>query len=224
MIAILELADLSYALPAPRRLSEPSLPASAVQLLISTRSNTDLLFAAKYPVEKEPEGQSNLLVDHMKRIRSLPGFEAATIVFAPESNLAFEGIHQANKLKKLHMPNICIMEEDDGRPGVRTDNNLKKAMATALRAKIIKGKVKIHRSFVVAHPEITMEKVLTQLKDELDGFSVVLRPNKVNPHEDPKEFYTGKLGQGKDDLAIALQLNLIMKRRFTQAEKYAKWK
>ena len=159
----------------------------------------------------------------MRQIRRLPGFEAATIVFAPESNLAFEGIHQANKLKRAGVLNICIMEEDDGRPGVRTDNDLKKAMANALRTKIVKGKVRIHQSLVVAHPENNREKVTTQLRDELDGFSVILQPSKVNPHADPKEFYTGKLGHGKDDLAIALQLNLIMRRRFMNSPKYASW-
>ena len=154
----------------------------------------------------------------------MPGFESATIVFVPESNLAFEGYHQANRLRKTGVSNLCIMEEDDNRPGIRTDHKLKKAMSTALRDKIVKGHLRFHRSFVVTHADCSQAKVLKQMYDELDGFSIILKPSKTDPHAEPKELYTGKQGHGTDDLAIALQLNLVAMRRFKNSDKYADWK
>ncbi len=187
----------------------------------------------------EPESQGQLLVDHIGRLRQIPGMRDAVIIFIPESNLAFEGIHQANLLRKAYHEQIdppqntimddrsshriVLMKEDDNRIGVRTNADLKKGMKLALEEMFKARRVRIHSRFMVVHEGSNREEILQQLRDELDNYSAIYTPSK-NLYEGPKVRFSGKLGFGYDDLVICLQLNLIMKRRFFQAsDRYGKW-
>lgn len=76
------------------------------------------------------------------------GLENAKIVFIPESNLAWEGTHQSKLLKKSGVrAKVITMYEDGNRAGIRTNADLKRAMALSLKKKINKSIVKFHKDF-----------------------------------------------------------------------------
>ena len=174
----------------------------------------------------EPEAQGQLLLDHTAAIRRMPGFGDAAIIFIPESNLAFEGIHQANLLKRVGVRNVVLMTEDDNRVGVRTNAPLKAAMKMAFEEKLKKGHVRLHKDFLVVHEGSDRTEVLQQMREELDNYSVIYTERKSadSLFEGPKVRICGKLGFGFDDLVICLQLNLIMKRRFFQSVNYLNYR
>lgn len=164
-----------------------------------------------------------LLVSHIQKLRQVPGLESAIIVFVPESNLAFEGTHQSNVILNSGLSNVCIMREDDNRAGVRMDNSLKKAMATAFKYKLNKGKVRFLYDFVSLGEKKVYDDVRNEIVEELVYYTRIVKPSK-DPFEQPKEIFSGKKGYGTDDLAIAIMLNLIMERRFYASDKYKKWR
>jgi hypothetical protein len=162
----------------------------------------------------EPEPQYELMVNHMQELRKrIPGMRAARIVFIPESNLAFEGTHQANAIKKSGLKNVCIMREDDNRAGVRTNESFKKTMAIAFKEKLTKRKVFFNDNMVTLSPKVTPDDLKKELMNELTNYTRIIKESR-DVYVPPKELYSGKNGYGFDDMVIALTMNLVMKRRF----------
>lgn len=169
---------------------------------------------------REPISQASLLINHIIALRKVPGLESAVIVFIPESNLGFEAIHQAFKLKNSGLSGICVMNEDDNRAGVKINNDIKRLMVKTLEAKINKKKLRFHANFVVTHSGSSVPDIKRELISQLENYSRIIIPS-PNLYEPPKEKYSGKMGYGFDDMAIALQLNCLMKRTFfTKPEVY----
>lgn len=62
-----------------------------------------------------------------------------------------------------------------------------------------------------------------EIYTQLANYSRILVPSKTL-HDPPKEFYGGKNGYGFDDLAIAIQLNVVMRKRFFESDDYKKYR
>lgn len=69
----------------------------------------------------------------------------------PESNLAFESMHIADHLRdefgEQRPGNYVVMNEDDARAGVRTNEDLKLAITTSFDMLLQKRLVKFHQNF-----------------------------------------------------------------------------
>lgn len=164
-----------------------------------------------------------MLIKHLDTIREMDDFKHSTIVFIPESNYAFEGTHLARTIRLAGIKDICVMKEDDNRPGFRTDHKNKKEMALSLNVKLREKGIYIYQYFICVAEDVSTEKMLEEIESELLNYSRIFKPSKVK-YKGPTEIYSGKQDYGFDDLVIALQLNLIMKNRFYEKkEVYAKW-
>lgn len=162
------------------------------------------------------------MINHIQAIRKIPGCGSAIVVFVPESNLAFEGIHQEHALRRSGVRDVCVMHEDDNRAGIRTNNDLKKGMAIAFQGVVSKKRLRFHEKFVCLTEKYSPDEMREDMLNQLMNYSRIIIQSK-QPHKPPTEFYGGKRGYGYDDHAVAMQLNLIMKRRFYQSERYKPW-
>lgn len=149
--------------------------------------------------------QLSLLVTHIQRLKRIQGLESALVIFIPESNLKYNAWHQSLGLRQSGLDGIVIMQEDHNRAGVSTSNDSKKAMALAFAEVLHRGHVRFHRDFVCVNSDITKKGyTVPQMKDEickqLASFTRRIEHSKTNPHQEPKEFYSGKGGAGTDDM------------------------
>lgn len=139
--------------------------------------------------------------------------EGTRIIFVPESNLAWEGIHVQHALHKANIPDVCSMIEDDNRAGVKINNNSKKLMTLAFNTKLLERSVYFHKDFKCIGEDNTPEDMKQEIIIQLRNFSRILTPSR-DIHKPPKETYGGKSGHGYDDHVIAVVLNHVMKNRF----------
>ena len=153
----------------------------------------------------------------------MPGLSSAIVVFIPESNLAFEGIHQQHALRRAGVSDVCVMCEDDNRAGVKTNNEMKKGMALAFKTKVDSKKIRLHSKFVSLTTISRPGEMRQELLEQLLNYSRIIIPSK-DIHKAPTELYGGKRGYGYDDLAITVQLGALMKKRFIHSDKYKAWK
>lgn len=97
----------------------------------------------------------------MERVRRVAGCEKTTIVVIPESNLGFEASHIADHLREhFGEPapgNYVIMEEDDNRSGVRTNEPLKAAMTTSMDLMLQRRCIRFHQNFFSVGEPAVME-------------------------------------------------------------------
>ncbi len=156
-----------------------------------------------------------LLVHHIQAIKKIQGLESAIIVFVPESNLAFEGIHQQYSLQRARIQHLCVMQEDENRAGIRMNYEIKKAMSYAMKAQINKRKLRFHKDFVCIGqtPIFSSDDMRSDILSQMMSFSRIIIQSK-DPMKPPREFYSGKRGHGFDDTVICMLINRFMKSRF----------
>ena len=170
-----------------------------------------------------PWQNTSVLINHIQAVRRIDGLQSAHIVFIPESNLAFEGIWIQQELHRSGLRDVCIMREDENRAGVRVNKEYKKIMAMSLNYKLLDQSIYFHRDFACIGEDNTIDKMQSEIIDQLRNYSRILVPSK-DVHKAPDERYGGKTGHGFDDHAIALMLNLLMSRRFfSRTEAYSAW-
>jgi hypothetical protein len=171
----------------------------------------------------EPQDSISLLIAHMHNIRKIEGFGGAKMVIVPESNLGFEAIWVQHEVNRSGIGDICVMREDDNRAGVRVNNQFKHLMAQSLNAKIREGSIYFHEKFLCIGDSQNPESMRNEIVQQLLGYSRIVKPSN-NKYGRPTETYCGKAGGGYDDHAIALQLNLVMHRRFMEkSQVYSQW-
>jgi hypothetical protein len=124
--------------------------------------------------------------------------------------LAFVGYELAHtvSLDPFLAPRVTVMHEDNGKPGIRLDNKMKRDLVLSLNDRIQQKKIKIYKKFFTTakDPAFTPKEISDEIINQLINYSRILKRSN-NVHEQPKEFYGGKLGHGFDDLAIAVQIN-----------------
>jgi hypothetical protein len=188
--------------------------------------NNDFFLILIQNIFSDPYDQIEVLVNHILAIRRIPNLSHAIVIFIPESNLAFEGIHQQHELSSARLPNVHTMIEDDNRAGVKTNRDLKKAMVFALDAVLRKdgGRVFFYKNFVTVGEKYTPDTMREEIVQQLLSYMRITKVRQNQPHLLPDETYHGKFGGKSDDISIALQLNLLMKNRFfNKASMYSQW-
>ena len=153
----------------------------------------------------------------------IKGFEAAKIIFIPESNLGFEGTWAAHEIRRSGLRNICIMDEDNNRAVVRLNRPLKISMCKVFKEKLNLDQIFFHRSFFCIGDGNSPESIMNEIVNQLLNYTRRLTYSKDRKIA-PKETYGGKQGHGFGDHAIAIQLNLVLKIIFYIKDKYAVWR
>ena len=153
-------------------------------------------------------GGPNFVLQHICAIRRIRSLENATVVVIAECNLGNEAAWLKQKMRKHPTERLCFMDEDNGKPGVRTTESVKEQMAVTLFSKLEDGRVCFHHDF----RSITETETGTDLKGMI--VEQLRTYNKEVAGNPPKMKYSGKAGGNKDDLAVALQLNLLFRPMF----------
>lgn len=168
--------------------------------------------------------QANLLINHIRAVRTIPGLEGAYAILVVESNLANEAMHHQLYVRAAGLANVVVMCEDtQDRPGVRLTNPIKRTMAIQLNEALRQDRIAFYHSLVSINGKREPAAMRQELISQVANFKRVVEPA-AKVHQEPKEFYTGKAGGGKDDLVIALMWNLYAKNLFySKPERYAKY-
>ena len=177
--------------------------------------------AGKY---KDHRSCTSLVINHIMALRQkIPGAEQARIVFIPESNLAFEAVRVTDEMHQCGMGDYWrVMIEDANRAGFKTNRDIKHLMVLNMNGRLVRDRVMRMKNFVSVGdtgetPEEVEQKLLGQIKDFM---------KKVKPPRDPHHgtatiSYSGKDGDGCDDLCMAFSfLDLLRNRFWSDSEKY----
>lgn len=181
--------------------------------------------------------EDEVLVDHIRQLRKIPGLEYARFPVTFECNLGYEAPRQAGTIVEAHrralIPEVIILAEDGKlghkHPGFRTSNESKKAMALLFQKQLHKGRVCFSEKFVYTssrlNDPLTPSSARIEIVKELENYVRTIEfPNAGNRHTEPKEYFSGKHGKGTDDKAIATQLVSFMHKKFVSPQgEYAKY-
>ncbi len=189
-----------------------------------------LIVGAEATSGRDPKENVDVVLAHIAEAeRRIPELASAIKVIIIESNLGNEAAHMQLYLESRRVlgPNCCMMFEDkDGGVGVRMSENMKSMLAMSMDFRLNECKIAFHeRFFSCASKKLykTAGAIRDALIFELLNFTRVLIPSK-DPFGKPKELLSGKMGYGKDDLAIALMWNCAMATRFfNNKDAYGPW-
>jgi len=160
-----------------------------------------------------PSLHGDLVTNHIKAVRNLPGLSGAKVIFVPESNTGFESQHYCKGIIDNEIPHVYLMDEDKKHVGMRTDNKAKKQMAIlfnhALRARV----VRFHPLLVTTDANETSSNMKKVLIDQVSNFKRKIKVRKVSGEDDGElrytEIYSGKFGGRKDDQAMGALINYL---------------
>jgi len=184
-----------------------------------TGSPLMMVVGAEEGKARTPEEQQELLVKHITALRRMREFCSARIIFCAESNLAFEASHITTFLRhRSRVANLTALYEDNGQPGLRTTNTTKKLMYLSMNELLTMHRVRIYSQMAVVGENCTAESMRTRIADQLLAYARILEPAK-KPGDDPVEKFTGKM-TGPDDLAICMQLNFLVYKRYLERRDY----
>lgn len=159
--------------------------------------------------------RKHAIVEHFSEIRSRPEFAGCIIVVCVESNLGAEAENYCNFLRERSVKNLIIMREDKERDGWRTTNDTKKLGVIRMSSVLNDRRLKFYRHLTRVcrkQPEHTPQQLRERIVEQLQMFMRIVKPRK-NFWDDTKEVFSGKQG-GPDDLAVAMQMSLLIYDRF----------
>lgn len=179
-------------------------------------------------LKKDPEENCALFFKHIRTIRSFHQFKYAKIVLIIESNLGLEAVWYSkfiNTFSTKTESGIIIMKEHETRGiygfGVPMAKELKKHMAISFRQLLDNDMFKFHVDFFTTTENKTAADMKEEIIKQLKEYCIIIQqPSGRDKFQPPTERYSGKSGYGYDDLAITLQLGLMMKFQFFKSEKY----
>jgi hypothetical protein len=164
--------------------------------------------------------QAQLLINHIKAVRDLPGLESAFIMLSVESNLGNEAMHHQAYVASAGLTKVVVMNEDRDRAGVRTTNDMKRTMVIIMNDAISHLRLCFYKDLVAINGKRDGKMMRKMVQQQVTSFHRIVEPA-LKPHQMPKEIYNGKMGGGKDDLLMALMLGLYMKNvAASKPEKY----
>ena len=165
---------------------------------------------------KDPEDCENTLDIHIKKLRLQPRLENVPIVVQIEGNLGFEAAHLCKFVCDKHK-NI-IIQRDDKQDGLRLDNKRKALMYSALRERLMSDAIVFHTNIISSMGQC---KFIETIKDQLLNYRIISKLAE-NPFQVGKRTFSGK-ENGKDDLIIAVQMNLYYKMEFHKNTRYSQY-
>lgn len=169
------------------------------------------------------EARHDALHAHIQKLRSIREYAGCQIVFCAEENLGWEASHMSNYLREKRLPNVIIMcEAKNDKDGWHTDAGTKERAALRMsqilnerRLKFSDRMIRVQRQNAENDEKQLRENMINQLQQ----FMRIVKPVK-NLWDKEKVEYSGKLS-GRDDLAMALQMSLLIYERFVQrSDKY----
>ena len=194
------------------------------------RTNHIILHSLIFPLDTDYRAQEDILVKHIQEVRKVPGLQGARFIVIVESNLAFEAQRQTDMLleysRKLVIPEVVVMRENKGRPGLQTNEITKAEMAGLLDKSLRKARVLFHRNFVYTshNPADTPARMREEYVRQLGNYKRIVVPALNNAYAAPKVLFSGKSGYaGGDDSAITIQLNLYGWSIFKRNTEYSKY-
>lgn len=154
---------------------------------------------------KTPTYLYQILVEHIKKIRTFDEFKNSKIVFIPENNLGNEAFHIINYVRdQCGIEIIDFYGHEDGndlKNGIHMDENLKGGLARHLSVFIDNQRIHYYSEFFTLTPGKTAETMKNEIHEQLVGFSKII----LSPKGDSniiKVKYSGKSGPGFDDQGI----------------------
>lgn len=147
--------------------------------------------------------QKSLIRRHIAALKEI--YPTTHLWFIPENNLALEGSHLEKFVKKIpYLRTYC--EREDGRAGVRKDENNTSDYQIRVEDMLIKKDIRISRRFFTVSKGQTAESIITEVQNQLERYhwevETVGDPAKGNV----KTIMTGKMGGSQDDLYITLAM------------------
>lgn len=166
-----------------------------------------------------PEDYLDILIVHLRNLRSHRATFASTLVIAAEMNLGMESEWIKREVMRSGILNVIFMQEKLLRSGVPTTHQTKKDMMMKLRGRLCAGRLRIADTFTT-HGSV--DEILDTLKKQMIAFSEVKTPSS-DPAAAVKVRWHGKRNGERDDIVIAMQLALYWSEHFRSDPKYASW-
>jgi hypothetical protein len=161
------------------------------------------------------------MIEHCKKLRSYPEMADAQLVFILENNTGQEAAHMEMELHK-YLNNIIILSDKDLKTGVRTQGN-KKEMMLMTRHKLRQDSLLLLDDKKIVCTAEKPNEVIEEFKNQLLKYQEIKIPP-TSPIGKTSIGYTGKISPGdKDDMAMALQLNIYWKNWFWESPKYSRY-
>ena len=108
-------------------------------------------------------------MEHLDKVRKIPGLEECYFVIMPESNLALTTSNIVDSLKtKLTPDEYYIINEDKGEKGFRTDNGLKAIGTHVLKNIIEYNHLRFHNKFFTCPSGKNLQKYLQAYQSSID--------------------------------------------------------
>lgn len=165
-----------------------------------------------------------MLLRHLLHVQARPEFAQATLVVAIEKNLGWEGENIAEYLLRNAPPSLRkamhVLRDGnaDNHYGIQMSESMKKKMYLAFNEYLVAQRVRTYEAQVTVADETTPLKAREQLLRELGAYTREIIPGK-KPGDRIKEKLYGKGGGATDDLAIAVQLNVVAYQTYRQMER-----
>jgi hypothetical protein len=164
----------------------------------------------------KPEDYQERFLEHIRRVRALPGCATARIVIDVESGSALEAGH-IYKLVRDNFNDVVTMNDDGRIPGTRMTEQTKGEMTTLAVRAIDDGHIAFHRQLVTTHA--APRDMLDEFQKQLLNFKREIRQSKNGTVH---YIYSGK-DSGRDDMTIAFMRCLYARYRFEREPKYARY-
>lgn len=164
------------------------------------------------------------LVEHVKRLKTVPELSSAKLVVFVEGNMKTEA-QLVKRILQREFPATVFpgsQGNDDLHVGVLTTNQTKHDQAHGFQLALLQGAIQIARHLICT--DGNPEQALNELRTQLLAFSRFAIPGK-NPLQATRFKFTGK-GTSmtkKDDAAIVAQMGLHCSQRFFTTSEWCKY-
>lgn len=179
---------------------------------------------------------AGVIISHIEKVRSLPGFKRSLAVIIIESNLPVIAGDVLLEIKKIqshtNLGDIIFMNENDskdsglrlsGAVGSKTTKFNKPLMFKELTNQLQNRTILLYKKFIVSQEEFsTCGDIKEEFISELRNFKkeIVFPKNQTNDFE-TKVIYYGKSKNGdNDDFVMALGIIVLMAKYFITKDKY----
>jgi hypothetical protein len=187
------------------------------------QGNIIIVGAESIPTKLE-EDYRDIIIHHVKNLRSIPGLEKTQVIICIENNTVILARQVVHDLLQLNLPWIRIMEKSGNdithsdvyqgvknrQFGVRTqgkqgEGNIKEEMVYALKAALMTRQFKFSEMFFILTPNLQPDQYKKSLMNQLLAYAVKIQVSDTS-FSKPKRTYSGKHA-GPDDDAMVMMLN-----------------
>lgn len=162
--------------------------------------------------------------EHVRRVRATPYLRRAQIVVVMECKTGREDEPMTEAFLGVGDARLMIMDEAEFKTGIPTDHNIKRKMMIDTLDMFRSGKFRWDAHMFSTTPGLPPATAALadrqKLRHQLLSYKEIVHPQR-DPLAEQSVSYSGK--PLKDDLAVALQLNVLYGRKYREHPKYAKY-